>query len=468
MNNAHNSSKKKGERVPNWLRILIPFSILAAVTNILSVIFQEEFRATRNMWWAGLNVIFSVGIVLLAAYALFRWRHRSTDKAAINGLLKTLDQVLIQQRSPILFLVIATFILAGGSALIAVPLSLIFGDGEADLFIASSLGLISIAIAFLAMHYAFQAERAASKLVLERGHFIEGFDAFIKRITIELERVNKKIHDKELKEGSIYLIKCIYLTPFLGHAALREEDTEHLGFFRDHIDVIEKLLGSERCRISILTLDPDSLIRWYAHVEWIEEAKKTNGAYTSERLVEMSNSVKSSLTKHKGFGKVEIGTEKVPGFTIKCRKWLNENYLGEKKKRLGIATGPDLPFQMCLATKAPYSALDKWPKVDSVEDETPDFAILSLVGSNTYKSLINAIMEDRIPYPYGGGGIEYILDRLHNVIYTVDSEFCKIVNRHYQQLFNDSSLDDTIEQWEYPRIFWNEWNNIERYGLPGG
>lgn len=471
MNNSNNLSSQNGERVLTWLWLLLIVAAFAAVMRIHGVFNRDQLEI---VWWQRISVFISLLNVLLAVGAIWIWLKRSKPVPVEKGLLYTLGEILDEQRYPIRVLVLVVFVSAGSLALLTVPFSFVFKFGEATLFIGYSIGLLSVVLAFLAMHYAFRAEKKTGQLVVERGHFIEGFTAFIRRITHELDIIYDKSQKGVLGRDEYYWIKCMYLTPSLGHAALREHSKEAYSDHELHQEVINKLRSTNKCRVSILTLNKMALVRWYAQVEWIEKARKITKSPNDDKLKELINDVRDTLMERKGKGEVLINRKySVPGITRLCDNWLNNNDISEDvKRRLAVAVGNDLPYQLCLVTRIKMKKPEKWPLREAykyqhplkrAEKEKTDFAIISLVGSGTYERVIRDIELKRLPY---GIGIQYLLQRLHSVIYTTDAEFCKILNHHYWNLFENFVLDKNKYSWQYPKILKIEWGRKKWYGLP--
>lgn len=364
--------------------------------------------------------------------------------------------------------------------------------------IALFLSIISIGITTIGIYYAFLAERKSDaaqrnslQLIKERGDFLEHFSGFIKRINRKIEGQNRKLDNFESRSESfgnvppekhLYYIKCMFLTPFLGHAGIiaSDEDTYH-EFANLQIN-LSKLIVDPYCKVQILTLEKQQLVCWYAQIQWVEHVneemnqhqdKKKFSQFTNEQKNEIISKTKTSL-RNKGLESLTMNEsrESLHGFNQLAEGYkLRSDFLG----KLEIAHTDYIPFQMLLVTEVfPNDPMNikEFPKNSQSlrndlqhDKETKQlieeckFAVLTFVGDQTYYKLCSLIISDSKNYPENGG-IKNLLNNLHSAFYSEDPRLCKILNNHFKHYWEQALVfGNTCKH--YPEFDAEVWQNVD-------
>ncbi len=341
------------------------------------------------------------------------------------------------------------------------------------------LSFASVIITIVGMFYAFLAERRAhesenmsrdslkesKKLLEEKGDFIEHFSGFINRINRKLAPEHNGIISDicNSDEEYFYEIKCMFLTPFLGHAGITSSNRElhrSLNRFQSHMN---ELIESTFCDVKILSLDSKPLVKWYAQIQWIEEVKKklnyimtrdnnydaTFLDLTENDKMEVITNVKKTLESEKGLGvlKMDDGKSEIKSFST-IKEHYKANYSGTKagSPKLKIYHTDYIPFQLFLVMKR---------KKNTNADPEGKFVVLTFVGDKTYYELIKDMSKGEHPR---NGGIDDLLTNLHSAFYSEDPRICKILNNHFEHYWEASEHNK-----HYPDVDDELWKDCSIY-----
>jgi hypothetical protein len=362
---------------------------------------------------------------------------------------------------------------------------------------AGLITLASIIITIIGMYYAFLAERKSaqtlknsSDLLNERADFLEHFSGFINRINRKIEGPGGMIEDvsnEQKSEKHYFFIKCMFLTPFLGHAGITEKNIEMFQSYMKLQKNMERLINNPFCEVKILTLKPKEIVGWYTQIQWIEQVKeemkekkhiKPEDSFfkhlENDKTV-IINRVREVIINKKGCGPLLIKDENkvvcgpVASFTELC-EFYRKHFKGSK---LEICHADYIPYQLFLVTKPVIENPRKFPDSDSfkLDDnkeivENGRFVVLSYVGDRTYLELIKDIVNNSYPILKDRGGIDDLLNKLHSAFYSEDPRVCNILNNHFKHYWDYGGPDKT--NLHYPVVGKDLWEiDISGY-LPDG
>jgi hypothetical protein len=339
-------------------------------------------------------------------------------------------------------------------------------------YIAMFVALVSTLVTTVGMHYAFLAERNSAALLSEKADFLDDFAGFIRRINRKIDEIRNDIREDQQNEQHYYFVKCMFLTPFLGHAGLTPDNKSLHNDYDRFRKNIAALVNNPNCEVKILTLEPKRLIEWYYQIAWVDEAqrqKKPGGQLTEEELARIHQAVLASLREKKGTGamRMEGGTVTVDSFSDLCATY-EKDFAGDTQKpvKLEVCHIKHIPFQLFLVTRPVIKNPDKFPSRDSFKKyegtdlpvENGCFLVLSFVGDRTYYNLIEDMRQGGTQL--GNGGVDGLLRDLHSAIYSDDPRMCRILNNHFMHLW-----DTTRTHPHYPMVQSDLWNNISVKGV---
>lgn len=359
---------------------------------------------------------------------------------------------------------------------------------------AFAFTLLSIAITTIGMHYAFVAQREASaaKDAAElRAFYMRGFDRFLSRINRKISSDSHALDsictnlDASLHgdESHFYQVDCMFLTPFLGHAGLREryEHAELARKFERFQVHLANLINHGFCDVRMLTLKDKKLVGWYAQVAWIEAAKETKvDDMTKKKKNEILEEVKEQL-KTKGQRHMQInGGPTIKSFTQLAADY-ESHFRGTKdtpfgvRPRLRICQNDYIPFQLFLARERDIRMKAEKGQSSGAESRLyrgDQFAVVTLVGDETYRKLIDDLFQRREGLQ-STAGIEGLLENLHAALYTEDPRICDMLGNHFEHYWAETTqagtssashsvkVDAPRENRHYPDVDFELWENIK-------
>ena len=307
-------------------------------------------------------------------------------------------------------------------------------------FLSTLITTVSMYYSYHAEQRASAAERSSKELLDDRGQFLEKFSGFIGRINRKITTNTDDAYRDSIYRDLIcqapgterhnYIIKCMFLTPFLGHAGIREDDQKMYIRYDEFKKNLEALIRAPNCCVKILTLkseeDNDLLGEWYAQIQFVERVK----VYLNEKNKNMDNLTDSDKKKilervreylaKKGSTSLQMNN----GDIVESFSTLSDSF----QKNFGscnleLCPTDYIPFQMFLV-------MEKKEDYTGKESEVGKFVVLTYVGNKTYSKFINDMLEhDR---NIQNGGIEELLNKLHAAYYSDDPRVCKILNEHFE------------------------------------
>ncbi|MEK6321992.1 MAG: cysteine hydrolase [Acidobacteriota bacterium] len=482
------------------LAMLVLFTLLVTLQKVylveysgLSIKVHPQFSLSglAAKLWSVLYLIITVIVSLVCGFIIatifFSKQKREQmplyqDRAITESLGRALADNLVEGT---ILLLISIFVFFNLAAWIE-DLNQSSPTSLAPTLIALFLTLLSTSITVVAMHYAFLAERKSSEtlknsrdLLAERGEFLEHFSGFIRRINrriIDHGGLLEDVSENQKNEEHIYFIKCMFLTPFLGHAGLTPSNKEILDDYQKFQNNITQLINNPYCKVQILTLTAPQLVKWYAEIQWVEQAKiavnekrKRLLRFSEREEKEIREKVKRILLEEKGIGTMRMDANygTVPSFND-LRKQYETSFRGNKNddselKKLEICHVDEIPFQLFLIMKPKIEDHDEFPKTESfgrdpktkelIEDGK--FVVLSFVGSKTYYRLIEDMLEGT-ERAAENGGIDNLLENLHSAFYSEDPRMCKILNKHFNHYWAN-----TAHKLHYPQVEEDDWRQFD-------
>lgn len=423
------------------------------------------------VWWAVNVLSFIIGLLcgVLCERRPRSVLHPEADEGTIDegSLTATLLEVFWNHRIEILIFGAVAFLAAFLMAFFNESLSKRYGE----LTLSFVLTLVGLMLTVAGMYYAFQAERKSDRLLHSTALFLPRFSGFINRVGRKLAELKVDVYSPQEAEKNCYIVKCMFLTPFLGHAGLRKSDDEMYYAFDRCKTYVRDLVKSGRCQVQILTLNSDSLVSWYAHIQWIdiahEEYLKKGSANISDcHDLAIKDKVKAELPDQKGNKALATKGGSAPAFCTlrdEYASWLDN----PKDPRLQIGVLKRLPFQCLLVSRLEVVDLKRVPSDDAFERKDGDlfenelYCVLTFVGSDTYRIVrLNTKDPNTKSHPLGIPGL---LDELHAAAYSEDQRFCRIVNNHFKTLWGHSIRDKA-----YPVIPDNDWSEPNKHSFGNG
>ncbi len=371
-----------------------------------------------------------------------------------------------------------------------------FSRASQDTLVTALIGfiftIVSIVITAFGMHYAFLAESKSDQLLQEKADFVEHFSGFINRINSKIGGkggILSSIDSTKKYEKHFYFIKCMFLTPFLGHAGLTIKDERSFKSFVEFKQNIERLIFSNKCEVKILTLSPEKLVSWYSQIQWIRLANEANEdvklqgkeVFRRNRNVEVVRAIAMEADEYKF--EMSRSKQQVPSFKNLC-DYFATAYGGTKQtgsetfRQLEICHTDYIPFQMFLVTEAELKESELFPekyefvKTDGRFNEVGRFVAITYVGQETYSALINDILLAQNP-SLRNGGIPDLLRRLHAGFISEDPRLCNMLNQHFNHYWEDLPDKERPHRQQhhphFPRYNDCPWTplNIEKY-IPEG
>lgn len=350
--------------------------------------------------------------------------------------------------------------------------------------VALLLSLVSVSITTIGMHYAFLAEQKAAdakessdRLLSQKGEFLDHFSGFMKRINRKIasevtadtdfsDSLFTSIRASEAGiEDHFYNIKCIFLTPFLGHAGVTKNDTDTCDNYERFQTYIGALIEHRLCAVQIITLPPPRLVSWYAQTQWIEEINSFGKKYSNLSDNDKKNAlkkVKLTLENEKGLHPLKM----LDGRTVESFEQISSEYRTKfsgfsnshrRIEKLEICHAENLPYQMFLVTERAKDAKGK-------PIEIGKFAVVTFVGSHTYYTLIEDIISMERDLR-ANGGIKSLLRDLHAAFYTADHRFCEMLNEHFKNIWSKKNVRHYPD---VPSELWQDLKFCQTDVLPAG
>jgi hypothetical protein len=333
--------------------------------------------------------------------------------------------------------------------------------------LAAFLTLIGLAVSALAMHYAFRAEHSAEEarknsesLLHERSSYLTGFQHLLARTNSLLDPSDASRAEvwRLLAERSTHVeIKCMFLTPFMGHAGLIDKNTGPYQYpekprsraamdlnedaFHRFESLRKNLLAVARHdygHVKMITLTPQALAQWYAEVlvlnasyDWSSECPKRFGEsnYWEAALQEAHAILERKLGRDciRVPVKKEVGGEtKQVDEQVLHLNGLLENLAGDLSEagdHHQIRKLEALPFQFLLI----YPVTKEGDK--SPQGRTD--ALITFVGSNTYHEILTRLRNPQ-DTAVGSYSIFDLLHGLHSCYHSEDKAFCEMLNQHFE------------------------------------
>lgn len=461
--------------------------LLGSFIILLCVINGTNRTITYGLLFLIVPIVYIIGVI----YGRSRVKNRVVkilDTDHNYSIFRTFIDVFVRNSGEILLITFICVVLLLSLAFFMEDRSKINPTSMAPTTIGLLLSLISVIVTIIGMFYAFLAEKRAHQsekmskksleksieLLADKGDFIEHFSGFINRINKKLDPKSGGILSdiNNIDEEYYYDIKCMFLTPFLGHAGITPSNGELHRSLSRFQSFINELIESSFCRVKILCLGGEQLVKWYAQIQWIEEIKKKFNLIsrnqgvdkksvsfvnlTDNDKLEIIASVIDNLTTQKGTGvlKMDDGKSEVRSFST-LKEYYRTNYSGTKDgtKKLEFFHSNYIPFQIFLVMKR---------KIEPIEDEYKNnggkFVVLTFVGDKTYYELIKDMTRGEHPR---NGGIDDLLTNLHSAFYSEDPRICKILNNHFEHYWDASEknhhfpdVDD--ELWADQKIYNSE------------
>jgi len=488
------------ERHVSQIIIILLLSILT-----LCYIFAYDFKITIWHFFISTLVAFIVGIAFKFLYD-HDYKFSKSDEFIEDGkhqiqskISDTIKLIFTQNFGEFIFLsVILTLVLVLIGALIE-NIKYVNPDSLTPTIITLLLSLFSVMVTVLGMHYAFLAERRArfaeensQKLLEEKGQFLPHFSGFIQRINRKINCTNGLLIDLQQEiETNFYFVKCMFLTPFLGHAGITSGNISMARNINTFQSGISSLIQNPCCNVSMIIPEPESLVRWYAEIQWVEiidkmqslMAKKDTKIFRhtisktfpelgdindelfkkfydlmkdfidwkkkNKNYNEINNEIIKKLLKiivlKKSKESLGIFNEKSELITyVKSFKDFSEEYKINFENKLQISFSNSIPFQMFLVTRPIIEKPHLFPNEESFRkkdgniEEEGKFVVVSYVGDKTYSSLIEQIKRDESGITTNGG-IKNLLQNLHSAFYSEDPRLCEILNNHYKHYFDSEN-----------------------------
>ncbi len=319
----------------------------------------------------------------------------------------------------------------------------------APIFIGLSLTLFSVGVTTIGMYYAFLAEKkahlaqkSAEKLLVQKSYYLNNFQAFI-------DRINRKITcDDNGNQESLYFdilaaangnehiqfnIKCIYLTPFLGHAGSSGNNANLIDASHRNWSYIQKYFGMKNVNIKIITQEHKEVLNLYSQILWLEKLKGTTNKtvftnFTKPEKLRVMNDTQQELIKMgvTGYG---AGSEMKSYKDLVAEFERVETNLQATNLPINwkISEFKHIPYQMFLVTTNVTQNND--------EDEQGLFVVLTFVGSDTYRTLVDDVAKGTYKID-NKVGVEHLLRKLHAAFYIDDAMICNTLNRHFEHMWN--------------------------------
>lgn len=459
--------------------------LLAASIALLCVINGSSRAVTYGLLFVIVPIAYIVGLI----YGRSRINNRVVnilDTEHNYSIFRTFIDVFFKNSGEIIIITLICIVTLLLLAFFMEEYSKINPTSMAPTMIGLLLSLISVIVTIVGMFYAFLAEKRAHQseemskrsleksieLLADKGDFIEHFSGFINRI-------NKKLDPKmsgsilsdinNIDEEYNYDIKCMFLTPFLGHAGITPTNKELHRSLSRFQSFMNELIESNFCKVKILSLGGEQLVKWYAQIQWIEEIKKKFNKISEERGLEKKSisfldltdedkhdvisSVINNLITQKGTGvlKMNDGKSEVQSFST-LKEQYKANYSREKENgnKLEIFHSNYIPFQIFLVMRKKVES-----DSDDYKNDDGKFVVLTFVGDKTYYELIKDMTKGQHPR---NGGIDDLLTNLHSAFYSEDPRICKILNNHFEHYWDASDRNH-----HFPNVDDELWQNTNIY-----
>lgn len=325
-------------------------------------------------------------------------------------------------------------------------------ESIAPAIVALFFAFVSTLVTTIGMYYSYHAEQKASaadrssrQLLNDRGQFLEGFAGFIGRINRKITTNTDDAYRDSIYRDLIcrargaethkYVVKCMFLTPFLAHAGIREDDQDMYVCYDEFKKNLEAIIRNPNCHVKILTLKSeetqDPLGEWYAQIQFVERVKiflgeneKTVKDLTDEDKRVILAKVREYLGK-KGNTSLQMRT----GDIVESLSTIADSYKKNFSScNLEICHGDYIPFQMFLVMEVKQDV-----KAHKYEDGK--FVVLTYVGDKTYSNVINDMLRDTND-TVRNGGIDELLNNLHAAYYSDDPRVCRILNTHFEHYWD--------------------------------
>ncbi|NCB43219.1 MAG: hypothetical protein EOM59_11440 [Clostridia bacterium] len=453
---------KKIAASKNFLVLII--ILFGSFITLLCVINGSDRAITYGLLFIIVPIVYITGVI----YGRSHIKNRVVkilDTSHDYSIFRTFIDVFFRNSGEILLITIICIVLLLTLAFFMEDRSKINPTSMAPTTIGLLLSLVSVIVTIVGMFYAFLAEKRAHQsekmsrksleksieLLADKGDFIEHFSGFINRINKKLDPKSGGILSdiNNIDEEYHYDIKCMFLTPFLGHAGITPSNGELHKSISRFQSFIHELIESSFCRVKILCLGGEQLVKWYAQIQWIEEVKKKFNSIsesqnidkklvsfanlTDEDKIEIITSVIDNLTTQKGTGvlKMDDGKSEVRSFST-LKEYYRTNFSGIKgdKNKLEIFHSNYIPFQIFLVMKRKIEQTE-----DDYKNNSGKFVVLTFVGDKTYYELIKDMTRGEHPR---NGGIDDLLTNLHSAFYSEDPRICKILNNHFEHYWDAS------------------------------
>lgn len=496
-----NKEKQLGASKPLFYLLLILIFYILFTIYVALVQISYNHKTEYIIW------LFAFLFVL---FVLFFWRSGSRSDSILFSLKKTFNKNWPQVQLEEILLLVSLLFLAALLinrvfwSTISKGLDIPFKTFISPIF-ETILVVFSVVITLLALHYAFQSEKNSAALMKEKGDFLEGFSGFVERINRRIQAIDndgKKLPIGLLQdlgqnnEKYFYLIECMFLTPFLGHAGLISYQSERrtkkkksiydpIGYRRTRIEFarfhknLYDLIKTNKCIVKILTQDSNNLNQWYIDIQIVDKLLNVVG----KSKIKLKENVKSILLGEKGNLLEDIKSmfkeqTKIKDTVVNRKSDLfhdmktiptyNEmasifSTISDEKDRniqrnLRLCYSDYIPFQMFLVMEIKnnkrkenivnieriHNIYDKEEKIEDAFSIKGKFVVLTYVGDKTYREIIEDLcLGQNIPIEKEGG-IKFLLERLHAGIYSEDPRECEILHRHFCHYWTQEKCDNDI------------------------
>lgn len=440
-------------------RILLELFIILASLSIITTVYQFE-KATRTFGIL-IMVVGALFFGIIVMYILFKKDEMKNEFHSKNDQLITyvIGRVFGDN-------ILELFISSGIALLIIFNLAVylsklieVYPDSVTPLVIAIFISTLSVGISIIGIYYAYLAEQKAErarknskKLLDERGAFLNDFLGFINRINRKISTSDDKdnfdsiykdaVSLKNGNENYLIRIKCMFLTPFLGHAGLTINDKAVYKAFVDLQTSLDYYIRNPFCEVLILTPEPKKIFEWYRKIIWFEELKNIVKDQKCKYYKDLDNKILDLLKKYvidkmdKKFINGESDHEKGRKY-LKSYEHLVEYYKSRyseekiisddiKLKKVQFANYNNIPYQMVLVTIC--------PDIHDRQREQSQFAIITYVGYDTYNQVKKSLVQKKCMIDKTG--IHSLLTKLHSAFYISDMKHCDMLNNQYNNIWN--------------------------------
>jgi len=349
---------------------------------------------------------------------------------------------------------------------------------------AQMIIFISIIITLIGSYYSYVAERNAksasdhsSQLVEEKSQFLDGFDGFLGRIVSRIGTGEYGIQTQHARysneKNPFYFIKCIFLTPFPGHAGVVESNKKYIyqaKYYQQFQTHLIKLISDifHKCKVQMICPPPKTIYDWYYYIFFIEYYKKSlsdkhllsmKKTHPTTFLKKIHDQCVFNLNKYKLNGPMFLSVEnyKVEIESYKSRLDNYRDLISSNQNFFEIRSLQNsIPYQLFIISKPKpkkeYNSM-LFPSDDNCENdektgrriEDPVCAILSFVGEDTYYNVYKNLKKHIISNDKNAsleGGVDTLLNELHSCFYTENPRLINILNNHFSHMWDSSIKND--------------------------